>query len=287
MNNETPEFSLTAIPPEPRGRVIYLDLGYATRPQKKDSFFLKLQTAESILSVTKVWWHSLMQSIPVRALFQRKTMVCRESVRRTLSADRALATAVDYSVLVINSSQEMAKEITMQLTLSLPGCSITYAPTLELARWILSRRKMDLVVSNAILPDGSISRLQDVLQKLDQPPDLVVVGNAGNSHMLDQSGYRMTSARKIGTVQTNNGATLSVRQQSLPSLTQSIKSLGADIRNDLNNPLQEIVAMVFVAKAIGGEGKGTNQALEAIDRAANNMAQVVKGLEDKIRAAVS
>ena len=67
---------------------------------------------------------------------------------------------------------------------------------------------------------------------------------------------------------------------------ESIKNLGADIRNDLNNPLQEIVAMVFVAKATE-ESATTNNALEAIDKAAQNLASVVKGLEDKIRGLVT
>ena len=69
--------------------------------------------------------------------------------------------------------------------------------------------------------------------------------------------------------------------------TETISSLGADLRNDLNNPLQEIVAMLFVAKAGGPVANGpTAQALDAIDRAAKNMASVVKTLEDKIRRAV-
>lgn len=60
-----------------------------------------------------------------------------------------------------------------------------------------------------------------------------------------------------------------------------IRALGADLRNDLNNPLQEIVAMVFVAQATGGLAQPTNQALEAIDRAAKNMATVVSKLEEE------
>lgn len=53
----------------------------------------------------------------------------------------------EVNVLVINDSQDMAKEMSMQLTLALPGCSITYAPTIELAKWILGRRSINLVVS--------------------------------------------------------------------------------------------------------------------------------------------
>ena len=65
-----------------------------------------------------------------------------------------------------------------------------------------------------------------------------------------------------------------------------MKNLGADIRNDLNNPLQEIVAMVFVAKA-SGQSETADKALEAISNAAQNMAVVVSTLEDKIRGIVN
>jgi hypothetical protein len=71
-----------------------------------------------------------------------------------------------------------------------------------------------------------------------------------------------------------------------PPLEENLKSLGADLRNDLNNPLQEIVAMVFVAKAGGGSSQGIQQALDAIDKAAGNMTKLVKGLEEKIRKAI-
>jgi uncharacterized protein YaaW (UPF0174 family) len=81
-----------------------------------------------------------------------------------------------------------------------------------------------------------------------------------------------------------------IQNQTLPiihkrNVSEHIRSLGADLRNDLNNPLQEIVAMVFVAKA-SGESSATSTALEAIDKAAQNLAGVVKGLETRILGAV-
>ena len=198
----------------------------------------------------------------------------------------------DFRVLVINSSHEMAKEITMQLNLNLPGCSITYAPSIELAAWILSRRQVDLVISSPILPDGSISRLHDVLKKCKTPPDVMVVGSArtNSPEVLGISGYRFAACRQIGgqagfprIVRSRNEA---ARPEQSNDLSRSIKNLGADLRNDLNNPLQEIVAMVFVAKAGNATSESTAQALAAIDSAARNMAKVVKGIEDKIREAV-
>jgi signal transduction histidine kinase len=65
-----------------------------------------------------------------------------------------------------------------------------------------------------------------------------------------------------------------------------ISELGADIRNDLNNPLQEIVAMAFVAHSSQGLSPSAEQALSAIQRAASNMATVVNKIEEKIRSAV-
>jgi hypothetical protein len=190
-------------------------------------------------------------------------------------------------VLVINDGQEMAKEITLQLTLSFPGCAITYAPTIELARWILARRKVSLIVSSPVLPDGGIGRLRDSLQKLQSPPDVVVVGDMAlkSAELFGQSGYEFAAVRRLAPKAEPHARTT---KSSIPAskplrpVDSKIRSLGADLRNDLNNPLQEIVAMVFVAQATGALSESTGQALEAIDRAAKNMAQVVSKLEQKM-----
>ncbi|RIL08829.1 MAG: hypothetical protein DCC75_07970, partial [Proteobacteria bacterium] len=178
----------------------------------------------------------------------------------------------EFKVLVINSSQELAKEITMQLTLHLPGCSIMYAPTLELAKLILKKRVIDLVVSCPILVDGSISKLQEILKSSKSQPSLVVFGKAEESlaQLFSDADYRLNPSVK-----------------SQPPVNQRIKSLGADLRNDLNNPLQEIVALLFVAKNKGNENAPIiNQALDAIGKAAKNMAGVVKSIEERLLCAV-
>ncbi len=197
----------------------------------------------------------------------------------------------EHVVLVINSSQEMAKEITLQLTIAIPACSIMYAPTIELAKWILSRRTIDLVVSSAILPDGNISRLKDLFATMKSAPDVVVVGDLSskNTEIFRNSGYEFSEIRRLGAptgpVINRIHPKPTVNREGT-ALNRSIKTLGADLRNDLNNPLQEIVAMVFVAQASGAASPTTGQALEAIDRAAKNMADVVKGLEEKISKVV-
>lgn len=180
------------------------------------------------------------------------------------------------SVLVINSSHEIAKEITLQLQLKLSGCSIMYAPTIELAAMLIRRRKIDLIVSCPVLPDGTIAKLRSALQDLEDAPDLVVVGevNAENAEAVSELNYHYSSMRSLN------------QSKAQEEFDSHIKVLGADIRNDINNPLQEIVAMVFVAKSCG-ESPTTSPALDAIERAAKNLAVVARGIEDKIRGIVT
>lgn len=192
------------------------------------------------------------------------------------------------NVLVVNASHDMAKEITLQLTLRVPDCSIMYAPSIEVAKWILGRRAIDLVVASPLLPDGSVTRLRPVLENMDTPPILIVVGSAEVERITfpNESEYRCTKLKRIN-AETNSGAMPIIHRQRAQNLLQtSIKSLGADIRNDLNNPLQEIVAMVFVAKTGSEISSGSTCALDAIERAALNMSKVVNALEDKIRGAI-
>lgn len=175
----------------------------------------------------------------------------------------------------------------MELALQIPGCSIVYAPSLELAKLILTRRSINLVVSSPILPDGNVEKLRAVLEKLPHAPDVVVFGamSARNAELFTAGGYQFSAMRRLG----SSGATSSHSPQtrSPAPIDSTLKNLGADIRNDLNNPLQEIVAMVFVAQTGQTIAPATEQALRAIDQAAKNMARVVNSLEDKIRVAVT
>ncbi len=208
-----------------------------------------------------------------KVLFSRKTEVLKIEQEYVETASPA-----PIDVLVINDSQSMAKEMTLQLTLTIPGCSITYAPSLELANWILRKREFSLIVSSPVLPDGGIARLRQLLSSLSYQPDLVVVGEIQlrNAVQLQGSGYEVALCKRLAPQPINKGT------HTQNSRRTEISSLGADLRNDLNNPLQEIVAMVFVAQATGQLAESTSQALEAIDKAAKNMAHVVNGLENKI-----
>ena len=180
----------------------------------------------------------------------------------------------DCAVLVANSSHEMARAITSQLLTALPGCAIIYAPSLELTKHILRRRRIDLLVASPLLPDGRIGKLDTLLAHLAAPPDVVVVGEvqADTEATFRRVGYRATPVRRA-----------LLRQ---PKPSDKISVLGADLRNDLNNPLQEIVSMVFVAQASGDLSPTTSLALNAIDTAAQSMAGVVAKLEKKIRESV-
>lgn len=194
--------------------------------------------------------------------------------------------------LVINSSHEMAKEITLQLTLTMPGCSITYAPSLEIARWILKRRRITLVVSSPVLPDGGIATLRPVLEALTDPPDLIVVGRLSDksARAMSCSTYRFSSVQRVGSMNqrapTPSHTASASAGRSRRELERTVQKLGADIRNDLNNPLQEIVAMVFIARSDAEASANSERALSAIDLAAKNMAKIVWNLEEKIRNVV-
>jgi hypothetical protein len=217
--------------------------------------------------------------------FKRSTVILGNKLEKT--AISLLANPVvnpsnsnDVSVLVLNSSHEMAKEITLQLTLKIPGCSIQYAPTIQLAKWMLGRKKIDLIVASPILPDGHISVLKTALGQIETPPDLVVVGaiDVQQAEQLSAMGYEYS---RLHRVDKNNNSDSILPIIHKKKVTDSIKTVGADLRNDLNNPLQEIVAMVFVAKESSESGT-TNTALEAIDKAAQNLAGVVSGIESRI-----
>jgi signal transduction histidine kinase len=183
------------------------------------------------------------------------------------------------TVLVINASQSMAHEITLELSRTLPGSTILFAPTLSLALWILKRRKINLILSSAILPDGALGTLHQFIELMSPPPELVVISDlhSTRAELGSHPGYRFVELRRVSTRQGDDSQVIQSR----------ISELGANLRNDLNNPLQEIVAMAFVAHTSQGLSPMAEEALSAIQRAAGNMADVVNRLEDKIRVVVS
>jgi len=219
-------------------------------------------------------------------MFKRKTLIVSNSEEISSSQETKIKSTSDITVLVVNSSHEMAREITTQLILKFPFCSILYAPTIELARWILKRRSINLVVSSSTLPDGNIIKLKQTLEKLSNPPDVVVVGNMRikNVELFSNSGYQFTGYKRIGN---KNPSSSNAENLPVDSIVDSIKGLGENIRNDLNNPLQEIVAMVFIAAHSRGDESATGSALEAIEKAAKNMSGIVNSLEGKIMTAVA
>lgn len=192
----------------------------------------------------------------------------------------------EYHVLVINADHLMAKELNHQISMQIPGCSIMFAPTLALARLMLQKRKIDLVISSDILPDGSLKELERALEQLEVKPDVLVFGNLKyhQGRALEDANYEMISYKRLNQARTNF-----LKPRSRSRLLESkISSLGADIRNDLNNPLQEIVAMVFVAQAGSEETQPQIQlALNAIDGAAKLMSDYVNKLETRIKEVVT
>ncbi len=191
-------------------------------------------------------------------------------------APKTKAAHADYNVLVINSSAAMAKEITLAITTKMPLCSIMYAPGVDVAVWLLRKRKIDVVVSSPMLPDGGVEKLVPVCEVLSPSPDLVIVGEPEPEQIRILSSFgRVHDAH--GYFSSNNSSAQSSFNE------DPFKKLGADLRNDLNNPLQEIVAMVYVAKAGDRISPVTVQALEAIDKATKGLAETVQGLEERLR----
>lgn len=176
-------------------------------------------------------------------------------------------------ILILNGSAEMAKLVTSELLKSVPGAKLLYAPSIAIAEWLITTRRFHLIISDAILPDGNISRLNRSLSTLENLPDLIVVGEKnfkGKQILLDKT----YSLQKISDMQSE------VKQS-------KVAELGADLRNDLNNPLQQIVAMAFVARSAQGASELTNEALGAIESAAQSMAGVVWGIEEKLLKALN
>ena len=74
------------------------------------------------------------------------------------------------TVLIVNSSFDMAREITGELLRRVPTANLLYAPSLELAKFMLRKRRISLVVSNSVLPDGGVLSLRESLEAIENPP---------------------------------------------------------------------------------------------------------------------
>lgn len=210
-----------------------------------------------------------------------------ESVSRTLPLQQP-PKETPQQVLVINGSAEMAGAITRQLLYTLPNASIMYSPTLELASWILKSREINLVISSEILPDGGPQKIQSILRTLKRPPDMLIVGRSVGTSIahLSNAGYHLVQRKQLAHTPLAEPPVQSKPPRKTPPIEQRVSTLGADLRNDLNNPLQEIVTMAFVARQSDNQRELSDSALEAIERAARQLAGTVEGLEDRIRAAV-
>jgi len=232
-------------------------------------------------------------------LFYRKVIRLRTaepSSRQTIGKPRQIPSQQSLEnqkqvVLIINGSAEMAGAITRELLYSLPDASIMYSPTLDLASWILKSRTINLIISSEILPDGGPQKIQSILQNQANPPDLLIVGRSVGRSIthLSNAGYHLIKRRNLSRSTSERVFTprdLHAPRPTLPNIKSQVSTLGADLRNDLNNPLQEIVTMAFVARQSDNQRELSDNALEAIERAARQLAGTVEGIEERIRAVV-
>ena len=188
--------------------------------------------------------------------------------------------AKNYSVLVLNANRQMANEISARLAEHVDDCSMVYAPTLELAKLLLKKGDIDLVVSSPILPDGHITKLQPILESLQNPPDVLIFADSEKKsiRLFESTNYHFLSIKQVN----SEAEPLTVEKcVKLSDETDALSHISADIRDALNNPLQEIVSLIFVARSAPASFS-TERALDAIEAAAQNMATMVWGIEDRL-----
>jgi hypothetical protein len=175
--------------------------------------------------------------------------------------------ASPFKILLINSCQKLAKDISTELSSKIPAANITFAPTITLAKIILNKIHFDIVVSSSFLPDGSCRLIEAFINSQERKSLFFIIKNVSDVDGLISKLDLPSQIEKHG-------------------LEHMIQDLGADIRNDINNPLQEIVSMLYVAKSENLSPEVASQALDAIGKAAGNLSSVVKQLEGKIRGVV-
>lgn len=181
------------------------------------------------------------------------------------------------SVLVLGVAEKLATPLMENLKSQDEFGQILFAPTLGVAEWLLLKRPVSLVISTAHLPDGELKDLKKLLYRMIDIPSLIVLGSHDDV------------AQEIAVAQRRKAPPLVHRKMhklDAPALTQSIKVLGADLRNDLNNPLQEIVTMIYVAKMGGVDASVAREALAAIEKAASQMASVVGSFEGRMHSSI-
>lgn len=199
----------------------------------------------------------------------------------SIKSNRASASKNRPTVLVVNASHTMAETVTLELTETIPDCTILFAPTVQIALWIVGKRQIDVIISSATLPDGTASQIHSSLSNVPSPPELLILSELSTTRDVISShpGYRFIELRRV-TQSSSVGLPIARNKNALALL-------GADIRNDLNNPLQEIVAMAFVATSSSELSSTAEEALSAIQRAATSMASIINSLEDKIKLVVN
>ncbi len=193
-------------------------------------------------------------------MFRKKKMVIKLSPRNGRGK----------KILIINNSSALAFHLKFELEHLLPGCEMVFTPTIEAAAIMLKSEDFSVVIAEA-----SVNK-KDLTFQLEQcvaPPNLILVGSEeaeilGLAHSVI---FELASVRAI---------------KPLPHVEDPVQTVGNDLRNDLNNPLQAILASVYVAKHLDAASEEAALALDAISHAASQMASTVRGLESRIRRAV-
>jgi hypothetical protein len=200
----------------------------------------------------------------------------RLQTNRRLDADQLPTTSVSArssKILVVNGDSVLASQVMVQLKQLGSSVIPLFVPSLKAAQLMLRRSSFDLIIGSAMLPDGPLTGLEQDLQKVKNPPPVIVVDTIEEAAEvpLDQE-YRFAKLRHIKRSLYQHDIEIS---QSLLTHDRYIDSVlhevSTDLRDKLNNPLQEIVAMVYVARNAPSETALVHSALQAIERAAQEM----------------
>jgi hypothetical protein len=185
------------------------------------------------------------------------------------------------TVLVLNNDARIAEAVTVQLLRLDPQISIIYAPTLTSAKVFLKGCPVSLIITEETLPDGSAYLLRSTLEESGQEPQLIILSQAHNFSGLPfeaVSPYRFARVQLIGSTHSYNRGLTEASSNQCPTKTHISalkRQIRAELKDSVNNPLQEILAMVYVARNCSETNALLNEALKAIETAAEKIASEV------------
>ena len=121
-------------------------------------------------------------------------------------------------IMMVHTHRQLAREISAQLLLELPGSSVVFAPTVDFAVKLTRRCRFDLIIVGADLLGENSSDLKTALNKLSEPPTVMTLGRnqTATSAAIQSVGYTAARALKFKQTKINVADTLSRRGLAMP-----------------------------------------------------------------------